>query len=89
MFWERALEHAERGGHSILANEIRFWIAWSLWYGPTPADDGISRCDQILAEVMPGSSIGATALVMRGALLGMQGHYREARPRSKAADEAA
>jgi tetratricopeptide (TPR) repeat protein len=79
VLWERALEHAERGGHSILADEIRFWIAWSLWFGPTPASEGISRCDQILAEVMPGSNIGATALVMRGAMLGLQGRLAEAR----------
>ena len=79
VLWERALEHAERGGHSIPADEIRFWIAWSLWYGPTPAVDGISRCDLILAEAMPGSSIGATTLVIRGALLGMQGRPGEAR----------
>jgi tetratricopeptide (TPR) repeat protein len=79
VLWERALEYAERGGHSILADEIRFWIAWSLWFGPTSAVDGISRCDQILAEVLPGSSIGATAMVMRGAMLGMQGHLGEAR----------
>ncbi|MGB2951866.1 MAG: hypothetical protein WBB74_00580, partial [Gaiellaceae bacterium] len=77
--WERALEHAERGGHSILADDIRFWISWSLWFGPTPAVEGIGRCDQILAEVMPGSSIGATALVMRGAMLGMRGRFDEAR----------
>ena len=79
VLWERALEHAERGGHSIVADEIRFWMAWSLWFGPTPAVEGISRCDQILTEVMPGSSIGATASVMRGAMLGMQGRLGEAR----------
>src|SRR5439155_1736063 len=87
VLWERALEHAERGGHSILADEIRFWIAWSLWFGPTPAVEGISRCDQILAEVMPGSSIGATALVMRGAMLGMQGRLAEETRRMSAPDD--
>ena len=79
VLWERALEHAERGSHSVLADEIRFWIVWSLWFGPTPAGEGINRCDQILAEVMPGSSLGATAWVMRGSLLGMQGRLGEAR----------
>ena len=79
VLWKRALEHAERADNSVLADEVRSWIVWSLWFGPTPAVDGISRCDQILADVMPGSSIGAAALVIRGAMLGMQGRLGEAR----------
>ena len=37
--------HARLAGDRHLHNEILTWIASSLWFGPTPADDGIRRCE--------------------------------------------
>ena len=45
--WERAAEHARRAGNRHEHDEILSWIASSLWFGPTPTDEGIRRCEQM------------------------------------------
>ena len=71
--WERALDHAERAGSSAQIAEILNWKAWALWWGPTPADEGIRNADEILRQAAGYPHLEAIALIMRGSLKGMRG----------------
>ncbi|TGQ37225.1 AAA family ATPase [Mesorhizobium sp. M00.F.Ca.ET.216.01.1.1] len=49
--WERAAAHARRAGDRHELYESLRWIASMLWFGPTPAAEGIRRCEAMRAEV--------------------------------------
>jgi predicted ATPase/class 3 adenylate cyclase len=49
--WERAAAHARRAGDRHEYYESLRWIASMLWFGPTPAAEGIRRCEAMRAEV--------------------------------------
>lgn len=49
--WERAALHARRAGDRHELYESLRWIASMLWFGPTPAAEGIRRCEAMCAEV--------------------------------------
>ena len=49
--WRRAAAHARTAGDRHLHNEILTWIASSLWFGPTPASEGIRHCEAMREEV--------------------------------------
>ena len=49
--WGRAAMHARLAGDRHARDEILAWIASSLWFGPTPADEGIRRCEAMREEV--------------------------------------
>jgi predicted ATPase len=49
--WERAAAHARQAGDRHEYYEILTWIASSLWFGPTPAAEGIRRCEAMREEV--------------------------------------
>jgi predicted ATPase len=61
--WQLAAGHAERAGNRHELNEILLWIASSLWFGPTPTDEGIPRCEAMRAELR--ESPGAEAAILR------------------------
>ncbi|PDT81747.1 AAA family ATPase [Sinorhizobium sp. BJ1] len=61
--WERAAAHARRAGDLHEYYEILTWIASSLWFGPTPAAEGIRRCEAMRAEV--GESLESEAAILR------------------------
>ena len=50
--WLRALERAEKVSPRR-ANEVRAWMIWGLWWGPTDVEQGIRRCrgDQATVDV--------------------------------------
>src|SRR5262249_27894542 len=48
--WERAAVHARRAGDRHEFYESLRWIASMLWFGPTPAVEGIRRCEAMRAE---------------------------------------
>ena len=73
--WTRALEHAERAGSVVEVAAILGWMAWALWWGPTPADEGIGRANEILRRAAGHPQLEATALVMRGSLKGLRGDF--------------
>lgn len=60
---ERAAAHARRAGNLHEYYEILTWIASSLWFGPTPAAEGIRRCEAMRAEV--GESLESEAAILR------------------------
>jgi tetratricopeptide (TPR) repeat protein len=49
--WQRAADHARRAHDERQLNEILGWLASAALWGPTPAPDGIRRCERYLAEV--------------------------------------
>lgn len=61
--WERAAAHARRAKNLHEYHEILTWIASSLWFGPTPAAEGIRRCEAMRADV--GESLESEAAILR------------------------
>jgi predicted ATPase/class 3 adenylate cyclase len=49
--WERAAVHARSAGDRHAYDEILTWIASSLWFGPTDAQEGVQRCAAMCVEV--------------------------------------
>jgi hypothetical protein len=82
--WARALEHARRTGSSGQVADILGWIAWGLWWGPTPADEGIRRADEIIEQAVGHPQLEAMATVVRGCLKGLQGQLDAGRTEMKA-----
>ena len=49
--WRRAAEHARRVHDRRQLNEILGWLASAALWGPTPAPEGIRRCEDYLDEI--------------------------------------
>jgi AAA ATPase domain len=84
--WARALARAERVSPR-LANDIRMWSMWALWWGPTPTDEGIRRCDEFLRQ-STSRRVEATVLLIRGNLKAARRHLEEGRAESAAGRQA-
>jgi class 3 adenylate cyclase/tetratricopeptide (TPR) repeat protein len=74
--WTRSYERAQNVSPR-LANEARIWMMWTAWWGPTPVDEGIRRCEEFLHS--PSKRVEATALLIGGQLKAPQGRFDEAR----------
>ena len=77
--WRRAAAHARMAGDRHLHNEILTWIASSLWFGPTPASEGIRRCEAMREEVRESPEFDAAILRHLGGLHAMVGRFDLAR----------
>jgi predicted ATPase len=77
--WESAATHARLAGDRHLYNEILTWIASSLWWGPTPVSEGISRCELMREEVRDSPESEAAILRHLGSLQAMMGKFDLAR----------
>lgn len=77
--WESAATHARLAGDRHLYNEILPWIASSLWCGPTPAGEGIHRCELMREEVRDSPESEAAILGHLGSLYAMIGKFDLAR----------
>jgi len=76
---ERARVPAKQAGRSLLATQIHVWLNWAAWYGPTPTDEGLRRCDELIAAVTGSSGAKGETLVLRGAIAAMRGRFDEGR----------
>jgi tetratricopeptide (TPR) repeat protein len=54
-------------------------MALGLYWGPTPVDEGLRRCDALLAQGEGSRSVEAYVLRAQGVLTAMQGRFAEAR----------
>ncbi len=88
MAWEVAAGHARSGGLEHERVEILGWIASSLFFGPTPAADGIERCEAIRAQVEGNLVATADVLQPLAGLHAMEGRFDEARRLLAASDAA-
>jgi tetratricopeptide (TPR) repeat protein len=61
---EHALEHARRAGDEREEGLALFWIPQAVAWGPTPAEEGIRRCEALLEEAA--GSTSAVAGVKNG-----------------------
>jgi predicted ATPase/class 3 adenylate cyclase len=77
--WERAAAHARTAGDRHVHDEILTWIASSLWFGPTPADEGVRRCEAMRAEVRESPEADAAILRHLAGLHAMLGSFDLAR----------
>jgi predicted ATPase len=77
--WERAAAHARRAGDRHEYYEILTWIASSLWFGPTPAGEGIRRCEAMRAEVRESRESEAAILRLLACLNALAGRFALAR----------
>jgi class 3 adenylate cyclase/tetratricopeptide (TPR) repeat protein len=84
---ERAIEHARAAGD--VRQERRNSAAYALaaLYGPTPVDDAIGRCEQIVAESAGDRRSEGLALCALGQLEAMRGDFDRARGRVSRARE--
>jgi len=76
-YWNDALERAEELRPRIV-DDIRMWLLWTAWWGPTHGDDTLRLCDEIAAAT---ASIRLQALtqLVRGCALGGFGRVEEGR----------
>ena len=77
--WDKAAEHARRGGDEDERSEILAWVASSMFFGPTPVPQGVRRCEEIRAEVVGNPGSEAWALRSLAGLHAMVGRFELAR----------
>jgi predicted ATPase/class 3 adenylate cyclase len=77
--WERAAAHARLAGDRHVHDDILTWIASSLWFGPTPAEEGIRRCEAMRAQVRESPEADAAILRHLAGLHAMLGRFELAR----------
>ena len=76
---ERALVHARRAGDQREIADILWWLAVTYHMGPTPADDAIRRCDELLGLARGDRTVEAGVLGVLAGLNAMQGRFAEGR----------
>jgi DNA-binding SARP family transcriptional activator/Flp pilus assembly protein TadD len=76
--WQRAAEHARHAGDERQLTEILGWLASAALWGPTPAPEGIRRCERFLAEVEGQRTGEAVILNHLAGLYAMQDRVAEA-----------
>jgi predicted ATPase/class 3 adenylate cyclase len=77
--WERAVDHAKRAEDRAMVREALSWLAATLYWGSTPAEEAISRLEQILSEVEGDRELEARIKRPLSGLHGMRGRFGEAR----------
>jgi class 3 adenylate cyclase/tetratricopeptide (TPR) repeat protein len=76
---ERALEHARRAGDTQEEATIVSLLAQALYYGPTPVEEAIRRCETFLEQAVDDRSVLAAMKSSLAGLRAMQGDFAEAR----------
>ena len=76
---ERALEHARLAGDLREQATLVALLAVSLYYGPTPVEEAIVRCEAFLTEVAGDRSLEAAIGNTLAGLRAMRGDFDEAR----------
>ncbi|HEX9236989.1 MAG TPA: hypothetical protein VF972_11990, partial [Actinomycetota bacterium] len=77
--WEKAAAHAHAAGEEREELEYLNWIPICVWGGPTPVEQGIRRCQEVLEEAGGDRKAMSTALFVQGKLEAMRGRFDEAR----------
>jgi predicted ATPase/class 3 adenylate cyclase len=76
---ERALEHARKAGDLNEQASLSFFLAQALYYGPTPVEDAIARCEELLAARTDDRMMNASIKGCIAGLRAMEGDFDEAR----------
>ncbi|CAN5604621.1 AAA family ATPase [soil metagenome] len=75
--WRRAVAHAERAGDVRYASECTSWLLAAALHGPTPVDDGVALCHELMAA--PDRPAESAILFHLGMFAAMKGDFDEAR----------
>ena len=76
---ERALAHVETGQLSTEHVYVLTHLANALFWGPTPVDEAIDRCTEILSRAEGYKTVEANVRSYLGGLAAMKGDFDEAR----------
>ena len=76
---ERALPHAERAGEQGQVTQIFTYLANAIFWGPTPASEGLRRVEEILARAKGHRIVEANVLCYLAGFTAMEGRSEEAR----------
>jgi class 3 adenylate cyclase/tetratricopeptide (TPR) repeat protein len=77
--WRQAAVHARRAGDERQLTEVLGWLASAALWGPTPATEGIRRCERYLEEVRSHQTGEAVIRNHLAGLYAMQDRAEEAR----------
>ena len=76
---QRALEHARRAGDDRPESASLGLLVGSAFCGPTPAKEGIRRCEEVLARHPDKRRLASHALAALACLKAMEANFEEAR----------
>ena len=76
--YERAISAAELAGDLELRRTVTDSIAYALHQGPTPVEEGISRCEELIRRNPGDRAVEATVMRCLAALVAMTGRAEEA-----------
>jgi DNA-binding SARP family transcriptional activator/tetratricopeptide (TPR) repeat protein len=76
--WQRAADYARRVNDRMQLTEILGWLASAALWGPTPAPEGIRRCEDYLDEIGNHPSGQAVILLHLAGLYAMQDNIAKA-----------
>jgi class 3 adenylate cyclase/tetratricopeptide (TPR) repeat protein len=77
--WSEAAEHARRAGNRRDELESLSWVPGMVSAGPTPAEEGILRCGEVLGRAKGDKKVMSTALFSQAALEAGFGRFDKAR----------
>ena len=77
--WREAAEHARRAGADREETEVLLWLASAAISGPTPAHEGIARCEEFLSRLADRPMTAALVLNSLAGLQAMAGDFDDAR----------
>jgi tetratricopeptide (TPR) repeat protein len=77
--WQQAAEHARRAGAEREEADSLVWFGSASLFGPTPAHEGVARCEELLLRMTNRPMEEALLLHQLAALQAMVGHLEEAR----------
>jgi class 3 adenylate cyclase/tetratricopeptide (TPR) repeat protein len=77
--WEKAAAHAASAGDRREELECLAWVPVVVWCGPTPIEEGIRRCLEVLDRAEEDRKATSVALSTWGALEAMRGRFDRAR----------
>jgi class 3 adenylate cyclase/tetratricopeptide (TPR) repeat protein len=83
--FRRALEHARRAGAAGHGSFLIHALAGTQVWGPTPVEEGLRRCDELLDDAGGSRFVQGSILTARAALHAMAGRSEEARASAAAA----
>src|SRR5262249_970644 len=84
---DEMIAHARRAGNDLMVTRVLPALAGTILRGPTPASEGIPRCEAILDEIAGDRRAEALTMCALGYLLAMQGDFDGARERCALARE--
>jgi DNA-binding SARP family transcriptional activator len=76
---EPALDYARRSGRPRAETWILFLVCAVCWYGPLPVEEGIRRCEGVLADARGRPNVEAAAMQSLAVLRAMNGEVEDAR----------